>query len=155
MDLPCFLSDYFDYQCGNFRGKSDCVNILECSDDVSTHLSRCHLSREKLCEYELILLRCGMFDISHDQLQHMRICPNHRYNLGKFWRPSRVCQYPLHTGSNSAVTGNHVITLQLTKDAHLLFGKRVPIGSRKYLFLSWNRFLDFFFNNTAWTFLYF
>ena len=64
MDLPCFLSDYFDYQCGNFRGKSDCVNILECSDDVSTHLSRCHLSREELCEYELILLRCGMFDIS-------------------------------------------------------------------------------------------
>jgi hypothetical protein len=143
MDLACFLSDYFDYQCGNVWGKSDCVNILECSDDVSTHLSRCHLSREKLCKYELILLCCRMFDISHDQLQHMRICPNHRYNLGKFWRRSHVCQYPLHTGSNSAVMGNHVITLQLTKDAHLLFGKTVPIGSRKYL-LSWNRFLDFF-----------
>ena len=110
---------------------NECVNILECLDDVSTHLSRCHLSREKLCEYDLILLRCGMFNISNDRLQKMRICPNHRYNLGKFWRPSHVCQYPLHTGSNSAVPGNHVITLQLTKDVHLLFGKTVPIGSRK------------------------
>ncbi len=86
MDLPCFLSDYFDFQCGNFRGKSECANILECSDDVSTHLSRCHLSREKLCEYELILLRCGMFDISHDQLQHMKICPT----IGIIWENSGV-----------------------------------------------------------------
>lgn len=103
MDLFCFLSDYFNnYHCGNFRGKSACVNILECLDDVSTQLSRCNLSREKLCEYDPILLRCGMFDISHHQLQHMKICPNHRCNFGKFWRPSRVCQYSPHTGSNSA-----------------------------------------------------
>ena len=119
MDLACFLSNYFDDRCGNFRGKSECVNILKCLDDVSTH------------KYDLILLRCGMFNISNDRLQHMRICPIHRYNLGKLWRPSHVCQYPLHTGSNSAVTGNHVITLQLTRDVHLLLGKTVPIGSRK------------------------
>ena len=126
-----FLSNYFDDKCGNFRGKSECVNILKCLDDVSTHFSRCHLSRKKLCKYDLILLHCGMFNISNDRLQHMRICPIHRYNLGKLWHPSRVCQYPLHTGSNSAVTGNHVITLQLTRDVHLLLRKTVPIGSRK------------------------
>ena len=138
MASVCSFSGHTEGPCGPCRGKEELVYILECLDDISGHLKKCHLSREPLREFELILFRCGMFNVSRDQLEHMRICPNHRYNLGKFWRPSRLCQYPLHTGQSSAVKGSHVMTVQLSRDAHKLFGRSPPIGSRKYILLPSN-----------------
>ena len=130
--LLVFLATHFDVECGSYRGQDHYTCILDCRDDISSHLSRCHLTKEDIdTEYKLILYRSGFFDLSDEQLVHMKICPTHRYTVGKYWRPSRTCQYPGHTGRSSAVRGNHIISVLLAKDVQKLYGKMLPIGSRK------------------------
>ena len=72
--------------------------FAECNNDISGHLASCHLSREYLSEFQLILAQSGLSDVPEDQLLHMKICPKYWYQTGKFWRPSRTCQYPGHEG---------------------------------------------------------
>ena len=64
----------------------------------------------------------------------MKICPKHRHQIGKFWRPLRTCQYPGHEGKVSrSVKGSHVIHFKMAKDIQMLFSRTVPVGSRKHL----------------------
>ena len=65
------------------------ISLIECFYDVSYHLKSCHLSRVKVTEYELILVRAGNFHPSHDEITKLTVS-----NLGKYWRPLRTCQYP-------------------------------------------------------------
>ena len=92
------------------------VSLCDCNDDVSGHLAGNHLSRECLAEHQLILARAGLFHLNDDQLQCMKICPKHRHNLGRFWRPVRSCQYPIHRGRPRNIKGNRVINLQTAKE---------------------------------------
>lgn len=130
--MECFLKGRSSSECGSDRGSSDFVGLFSCIEDVSGHVASCHLSRESFNEYELILARAGFFDLTEQQIQSMKVCPKHRNNFGRFWRPLRSCQYPSHSGRRSQVKGNHVVTLQLSKEIQALYGKLVPIGSRKY-----------------------
>jgi hypothetical protein len=133
MEEKCFLHDRSSSECGSDRGSSECISLVSCNEIVTGHLARCHLSRESLNEYQLILARAGLFDLNEEQLQSIKICPKHRNNFGRFWRPLRSCQYPVHTGRPRNVKGNKVITLQTAKDIQTLYGKTVQIGSRKCL----------------------
>ena len=132
MEFDCFVKTRHSSVCGIDRGKEEWVHFVTCNDDISGHLSGCHLSREILSEHELILARCGLFDIPKDHLENMKICPKHRNMMGKYWRPLRTCQYPEHKGKATRhLKGSHVVSLQNAKDIQGLFGKTVSIGSRK------------------------
>ena len=131
MEEECFLHDRNIGECGSDRGTSVCVSLCNCNDDVSGHLAGNHLSRECLAEHHLILARAGLFHLNDDQLQCMKICPKHRHNLGRFWRPVRSCQYPIHRGCPRNIKGNPVINLQTAKEIQTLYHKTVHIVSRK------------------------
>lgn len=131
MSVICSFYSLVNGQCGPSKGRRDTVSLTECNDDISMHLTSCHLSNEDVCERDLILARAGIFGLDESQIAKMKICPKHREGLGKYWRPPRSCQYPGHTGKVKAVTGRHVINFQKAKEIRNLFGKSVGVGSRK------------------------
>ena len=61
----------------------------------------------------------------------MWICPNHRCNLGRNWRPLKTCQYPPHSGARKKLKNKDVIHLQMSKNIQSVFGVTIPIGSGK------------------------
>ena len=128
----CSLSKKGFLDCGSSRGRSETVFLYECRDDLTAHLKNCFLSRADLKEYEVILQRAGLEHLSHEQVKKLRVCPRHRYGLGKYWRPSKLCQYPGHKGTPTSVKSRDVINPTIAKEVFQLFGISVPIGSRKY-----------------------
>ena len=128
----CSLSKKGFLDCGSSRGRSEIVFLYECRDDLTAHLKNCFLSRADLKEYEVILQRAGLEHLSHEQVKKLRVCPRHRYGLGKYWRPSKLCQYPGHKGTPTSVKSRDVINPTIAKEVFQLFGISVPIGSRKY-----------------------
>ena len=132
MAVSCSFSGIQSILCGESRGVSEIVDLVDCKDDVSAHLSSCHLSKSELKEYDVVLARAGLFELSHEQISKMKICSRHRNNLGKLWRPRTTCQYPTHTGPSSRCKGKHVFNLQLSQDVYKFHGNLVQIGSRKY-----------------------
>ena len=85
--LACSLFGNGKIACGEPRGKVEVISLIECMDDITQHLKSCHLSRVKVMEYELILARAGIFHLPKDEIRKMTVCPKHRHNLGKYWRP--------------------------------------------------------------------
>ena len=128
----CSLSKKGFLDCGSSRGRSETVFLYECRDDLTAHLKNCFLSRADLKEYEVILQRAGLEHLSHEQVKKLRVCPRHRYGLGKYWRPSKLCQYPGHKGTPTSVQSRDVINPAIAEEVFQLFGISVPIGSRKY-----------------------
>lgn len=132
MDSVCSFSERVGISCGESRGVHRIQNLLECESDISSHLATCHLTKSNLKEYELILLRAGLFDLNTEQIDCMTVCTKHRHNLGKFWRPLKSCQYPKHSGTTRECKGRHVINPELSGDILKLYGKLVQVGSRKF-----------------------
>ena len=85
-------------KCGSNRGCADFVCLNSCNADFSSHLMSHHLSRENVCEMDLILARAGLLELTDDQIKNMTDCPVHRYTLGKYWQAPKTCQYPKHHG---------------------------------------------------------
>ena len=134
MDAKCSFSELRKSKCGDFRGSPFVVRrLLECKDDITGHLQSCHLSKlvGNVEEHDLILMRAGNFDLPTHQQECMWICPNHRYNLGRNWRPLKTCQYPLHSGARKKLKNKDVVNLQMSKNIQTIFGVTVPIGSGK------------------------
>ena len=70
MEKSCsFISCVSTIPCGEGRSGNDVVKLRDCVEDISIHLGSCHLSKSGLPEFELILIRAGIFDISPDQLE--------------------------------------------------------------------------------------
>ena len=69
----CFLESRDCSGCGHFSGVSAPISLLECQDDVSSHLKYYHLS-SKILEYELILFRSGHFGLEMGKLKQMFVC---------------------------------------------------------------------------------
>lgn len=132
MEDICSFSEKAGISCGESRGVKKIENLLECLSDIKSHLESCHLSKSKLKEYQLILVRAGLFNISTEQISCMTVCCKHRHSLGKFWRPLKACQYPMHTGSTRECKGRHVINPEMSEDIMKLYGKLVQAGSRKF-----------------------
>lgn len=132
MEGVCSFSERVGTSCGESRGVNELVNLLDCQSDLKGHLSSCHLSKSNLIEYELILVRAGLFGLSFEQMSGMTVCCKHRNTLGRYWRPLKACQYPKHTGSNRQCKGGHVINAQMSEDIMKLYGKLIQAGSRKF-----------------------
>lgn len=139
MSECCFLSIGNAGACGEWRGKSEVVRLLECKDDISIHLRAFHLSREDIEEWQLILARVGLFNIEKVRAQEMWICSRHRFSLGKNWKASKTaCQYPLHKDEKSqrskkkAAKGRTRVSTQMAREIQMLCSVLVPVGSRKY-----------------------
>ena len=131
----CFMESKDTSGCGDFRGEKTLSSLLECRDDVSSHLKRFHLSKG-LLEYELILFRAGHFGLSEERIKNMFVCPKHRNSLGKYWNCTKsVCQHPEHRGKCEAVKGDRVFNANLARDVFEVFGITVTVGSREYYFL--------------------
>lgn len=131
----CFMESKDTSGCGDFRGEKTLSSLLECRDDVSSHLKRFHLSKG-LLEYELILFRAGHFGLSEERIKNMFVCPKHRNSLGKYWNCTKsVCQHPEHRGKREAVKGDRVFNANLARDVFEVFGITVAVGSREYYFL--------------------
>ena len=120
--------------CGESRGKVDVISLIECVDDVTYHLKSCHLSRVKVTEYELILARAGNFHLSLDEITKLAVCPKHRYNLGKYWRPLRTCQYPQHEGRKTTFHCKNPVNRTMAQEIKDMFNTLVQVGSRKLFF---------------------
>lgn len=58
----CLFFGIGKIECGEFRGKEEFVLFSECNSDVLNYLRSCYLSRVKVIEYELILVRVGIFN---------------------------------------------------------------------------------------------
>jgi hypothetical protein len=69
--------------------KGDYSCLFDCKEDMSVQLSNFHLSKSNLRDNELIAIRAEMFNLIEEQFKMMFICPSHRHNLGRFWRPLR------------------------------------------------------------------
>jgi hypothetical protein len=133
MENQCFLKERDSNACGVSRGVKEFVFVSDCNDDIRRHLTSFRLSKSNINECDLILARVGVFCASQKEKEQLLVCPYHRYKFGKFWRPSKVtCQYPTHKGKSKTLKGVDVVTLQMAKDIHAVYGSVIPIGSRKY-----------------------
>ena len=104
----CCLSKKGLLDCGSPRGRTETVFLYECRDDITTILKNCFLSRVNLKEYEVILQKAGLDRLSHEEMKTLRVCARHRYGMGKYWRPSKLCQYPGHKGPPTSVKSRDV-----------------------------------------------
>ena len=68
--------------CGSSRDKDEFFPLKKYVIEVKNHLRSCNLSRTKVTEYDLILARAGKFNLSHEEVEMMVVCPAHRHNLG-------------------------------------------------------------------------
>ena len=128
----CSFSAITGGKCGSNRECVDFVCLNSCNADISSHLTNHHLSRENVCEMDLILARAGLLELTDDQIKNMTVCPVHRYTLGKYWQAPKTCQYPKHHGKKMAIAGTHVINFKTAREIKNIFGEAVPVGSRKY-----------------------
>ena len=128
----CDFYNIHEKRCGfsSLSKAKDNVLLQDCASDISKHLANCHLPKS-LQEYEVILARAGIFRWNERFLENTIICPTHRDELGKYWRPSKSCQYPSHRGKPKRLKDTHVINIKLATEIFELFGCTVPIGSRK------------------------
>ena len=112
-------------------GDTSLVKLLDCTDNVQSHLSTYHLSREGLSEYRLILARSGRFDLTNAEVVNWSVCPRHRHSLGKFWlQTKRSCNMPDHTCAVKTLKGRDVVTYELANWAKKLYGLNVQLGAR-------------------------
>ena len=137
----CFLRTREFGDCGEFRGITEFVSLDQCNNDLSQHLSRCHLSQERITEGGLILARSGLFYTTEAQKGEMFVCPKHIAYLGQYWgnqTKSRSCKYPEHKGERKAARTDRAFTLKVSREVMEMFGVLVPVGAREYLPLNFS-----------------
>ena len=112
------------------RGESICTD----SDARLIKISDCRSNiDDQLQEYELILNRSGLpHKLSLDQLERLWICKKHRDDMGRNWRPCHTCQYLLHSGRKKQLKTRNAVNSDMSRDINTIYGKHVPIGSRKF-----------------------
>ena len=66
---------------GSCMVKTNFFPLNKCVVEVKNHLRSCNLSRTKVTEYDVILARAGKFNLSHEEVENMVVCPAHRHNL--------------------------------------------------------------------------
>ena len=137
----CFLRTREFGDCGEFRGITAFVSLDQCNNDLSQHLSRCHLSQKRIREAGLILARSGLFYTIEAQSGEMFVCPKHRAYLGQYWgnqTKSRSCKYPEHKGERKAAKTDRAFTLRVSREVMEMFGVLVTVGASEYLPLNFS-----------------
>lgn len=123
------------------RGESFCsesalslIKLSDCRSNIYDQLQTWHLSQliGSIQEFEIILNRLGLpHDLSPEQLEGLWICEKHRNHFGKYWRPRRTCQYPLHSGWQKQLKTRNAISPDVSREIFRIYGKHIPVGSRK------------------------
>ena len=127
MASVCF---HADNTCGDSRGKPSLSRLVDCKEDIRNHLANYRLSNVFLSEYEAIFARAGKFELTEEDVSNLRVCPPHRYALGKYWVPSKkTCNSPCHTGQPKTLTGRDVVTYDMAKWMKKLYGCNVQLGA--------------------------
>ena len=129
--LTCSFSKHSSIPCGNskhYRNIKEYVPLRSCRRDITSHLQRLKTSQANIKgEWQLILLRAGLFDEDGETLT---ICPLHRDIFGTIWnssRPVTKCHHPLH--GRSRAKPERGISLEISKEIQVYWGVLVPIGS--------------------------
>ena len=129
--LTCSFSKHSSIPCGNskhYRNIKEYVPLRSCRRDITSHLQRLKTSQANIKgEWQLILLRAGLFDEDGETLT---ICPLHRDIFGTIWnssRPVAKCHHPLH--GRSRAKPERGISLEISKEIQVYWGVLVPIGS--------------------------
>ena len=88
----CFLRTREFGDCGEFRGITEFVSLDQCSNDLSQHLSRCHLSQKRIREDGLILARSGLFCTIEGQSGEISVCLSEASRLSRavLGKPDKV-----------------------------------------------------------------
>lgn len=119
--LVCVLKEMESKCLFESRGDSCCSESCTALIKLST-----------IPEYEIIINRCSLpLDLSTNQIEQLWICKKHSDDLTKYWRPRITCQYPLHSGPKSKLSTRNGITDEVSRQIDTIYGKRVPVGSRK------------------------
>ena len=129
--LTSSFSKHSSIPCGNskhYRNIKEYVPLRSCRRDITSHLQRLKTSQANIRgEWQLILLRAGLFDEDGETLT---ICPLHRDIFGTIWnssRPVTKCHHPLH--GRSRAKPERGISLEISKEIQVYWGVLVPIGS--------------------------
>jgi hypothetical protein len=82
------------------EGAQEFTALNNCIDDITAHLAKCHLSKERISEKKLILVRAGLYCLGEKTIEGMTVCPikTSACIWYKFWRSPTTCQYPEHAG---------------------------------------------------------
>ena len=113
--------------------KANFFPLNKCVVEVKNHLRSCNFSRTNVTEYDVILARAGKFNLSHEEVEKMVVCPAHKHNFDIYWRPLKSCQYPGHEGKTIALHCKNPINWQMAQEIRVTFVTFVQVGSRKYL----------------------
>ena len=134
METRCSLSNLQNILCGESRGMSTNVNLLEFTEDIHIHLVSCHLSKSSLKEYEIILARADLSHLEKEQLKSSLPKSSKHSSLiletSSFLLISRTCRKKtlLYKGLGAML----LIFSYPRKCTNVLFGTLVQIGSRKH-----------------------
>ena len=60
MAKRCSLNAAAGDNCGPSRGLEEFIKLNSCTDEITAHLAKCHLSKEGRQERDLILARAGL-----------------------------------------------------------------------------------------------
>lgn len=78
--------------CGSFRDSSTILPLLQCNDDMTSHLmslrtglKRGRVGKVDIEEWSLILNRSGNFEVESTTYNAMTICPKHRRDFTHDW----------------------------------------------------------------------
>ena len=134
--LNCSFHRRDSTECGfsTLSGRSDYVSLMDCNDDMTNHLSVCHLTKSSLKEHKVKLARAGIFRWAEGKVKQMVICPEHRDHYRKYWRSATTCQHPGHKGKSHAIKQGCnmcMINWETATRAMDIYGVIVSIRSRK------------------------
>ena len=105
----CFFAGRANITSGSSRDKDEFFPLKKFVVKVKKHLRSCNLSGTKVTEYDLILAMAGKFNLSHEELEKMVVCPAHRHHLGIYWRPRKGSRYPGQEGKKIALRSKNPI----------------------------------------------
>ena len=116
------------------------IPLRACTKDLSGYLTNLGVSGCRglgssniPAEYEIILNRAGIYNLSRDDMEKMAICPKHRYEFSTHFQklPPR-CSYPIHRGEKKSLKNPRRVNKQVSEEIFSLFHVKVPIGSGMY-----------------------
>ena len=113
----------------NIQPATRITTFHSCLDNVESHLSAYTINLSSIYnEFELIKSRAGLFEIN---TECFKICPNHRYLLGKGWKSSKLCtsKGPLQTCNGTRKKEKATLTLAQSKNILDELGILIPVGA--------------------------
>ena len=139
--MSCSLGDA-NFFCGPTPYAPDCIDIIplqSCRKDLSDYLtnlgvsgSRGYGTQNVPVEYDLILNRAGLHNLSKEEKGKITVCPKHRYELTThFQKSSSVCCYPSHKTQQHKLKNPRRVNRQISDEIYNWFKVSVPIGSGK------------------------